>query len=785
MEPTPLVSIVVVADGPWEETLRCLTALARATAGLAHEVIVVDDGTADETAVALPRLPGVVSIRGDTPQGFALAANAGASVARAPLIAFLHGDAAPHPSWLGPLLEAAADPSAVLIGSRLVDPQGDLEGTSEPAVPRPGVSSEEPCSAAAMLVRREAFLAVEGFRGGGSGWALAEELAARLGLPGGRGVVARASSVRHQGRCGSAEAPPGRRAAPAPPPSPAGLVASAGPSGEPRPPPSPTLPLLSWALDALVAAGPRSVLEVGVREGGLGLLIREALQAERPGTGGVRIEGTFERAVPPGAPAAAIYDRLHRSPPGALPPGLGPFDLVCALDALWGLDVEAGKRRLGELLRATGRHLLVALPWSPVPAPPGTPRRSWTPADLGSQPARLRFLRTPEGGGLFACVLAPEGKAAAPIPPGLSAALDRADQVWAGPAPARRPLRITYLVPHHNLTGGLKVLLEQIRWLGARGHRVRAVFRGRASRALPPWSDVAAAEERILPEGASLAEAFEGSDVVVCGVFPTVPECAAAGRPTLYLEQGHEFLFELPQGQGDHLDQVFRQFDRALTTPTPVATISPFVSELLARSFGRRTMVIPNGIDPARFHPAPVGTGARVLLVGNPTLAFKGFDAALAALRRAHRQVPGLSVTWVSQVPVPATDLPFPVENVVNPPQERLPGIFRGHDVHLFTSRYEAFALPPLEAMASGVPVVSTDCGGIRAFAVHGDNCLLASPGDDAALGEAVARVLLEPALKARLAQRGRETAEAFSMERSIDALEEALARVAARAPLA
>lgn len=46
--------------------------------------------------------------------------------------------------------------------------------------------------------------------------------------------------------------------------------------------------------------------------------------------------------------------------------------------------------------------------------------------------------------------------------------------------------------------------------------------------------------------------------------------------------------------------------------------------------------------------------------------------------------------------------------------------------------RYEAWGMPVLEAMASGVPVVTTDCLGVRTFCKHGDNCLIAAP-DDAA----------------------------------------------------
>ena len=54
--------------------------------------------------------------------------------------------------------------------------------------------------------------------------------------------------------------------------------------------------------------------------------------------------------------------------------------------------------------------------------------------------------------------------------------------------------------------------------------------------------------------------------------------------------------------------------------------------------------------------------------------------------------------------------------------------MYRGHDAFLFTSRYEAWGMPVLEAMASGLAVVATRCLGVESFAEHGSNCLLADP---------------------------------------------------------
>ena len=60
--------------------------------------------------------------------------------------------------------------------------------------------------------------------------------------------------------------------------------------------------------------------------------------------------------------------------------------------------------------------------------------------------------------------------------------------------------------------------------------------------------------------------------------------------------------------------------------------------------------------------------------------------------------------------------------------QDMLPALYRGHDALLFTSRYEAWGMPVLEGMASGLPIVATSCLGVQTFAQHGVNALLADP---------------------------------------------------------
>jgi glycosyltransferase involved in cell wall biosynthesis len=101
------------------------------------------------------------------------------------------------------------------------------------------------------------------------------------------------------------------------------------------------------------------------------------------------------------------------------------------------------------------------------------------------------------------------------------------------------------------------------------------------------------------------------------------------------------------------------------------------------------------------------------------------------------------------------------------------PDVYREHDCLVFPSTWpEPFGLVPLEAMASGVPVVATGVGGSSEFLVDGVNCLLFPPEDDAALAKAVLRLAGDVALREHLRHNGWETAGRFDVRHMADAYE-------------
>src|SRR5215831_5257312 len=99
-------------------------------------------------------------------------------------------------------------------------------------------------------------------------------------------------------------------------------------------------------------------------------------------------------------------------------------------------------------------------------------------------------------------------------------------------------------------------------------------------------------------------------------------------------------------------------------------------------------------------------------------------------------------------------------------PDETLAILYRLASVFVFPSLYEGFGLPPLEAMASGAPVVTSNVSSLPE--VTGDAAVLVDPYDVGAIEAGMRRVLTDPALAAEMSRLGLLRAREFSWESSV-----------------
>src|SRR3954467_12257116 len=109
-------------------------------------------------------------------------------------------------------------------------------------------------------------------------------------------------------------------------------------------------------------------------------------------------------------------------------------------------------------------------------------------------------------------------------------------------------------------------------------------------------------------------------------------------------------------------------------------------------------------------------------------------------------------------------------------PEETLAVMYRLAGVFVFPSLYEGFGLPPLEAMASGTPVVTSNVSSLPEVA--GDAAVLVDPYSAEAIADGMYRVLTDPTLRSALRRRGPARGSQFSWESSVRRVREIYGQV-------
>ena len=107
---------------------------------------------------------------------------------------------------------------------------------------------------------------------------------------------------------------------------------------------------------------------------------------------------------------------------------------------------------------------------------------------------------------------------------------------------------------------------------------------------------------------------------------------------------------------------------------------------------------------------------------------------------------------------------------------DELADLYRNCDVFVLPSRSgEGFGLVAAEAMATGLPVIATESGGITDLVEDGVNGVLVPTNDSASLGQAIRVLIDDEGKRSRLSRGALDTAASLSWDRSLDQLEDIL----------
>ena len=308
--------------------------------------------------------------------------------------------------------------------------------------------------------------------------------------------------------------------------------------------------------------------------------------------------------------------------------------------------------------------------------------------------------------------------------------------------------------------------------------------------AAQPYRIVRTKERVLLPTPSlkrridALAEEVGAGFVVLDPAVPVGLLGPTLATPYAVVLHGSELIGRLPTGGSQAMGEVVKR-------AVHVIAAGNYPASEATRVAGDRTppiTVIPPGVNTARFRPADGADERRAtrrrfgidedadLVVGVSRLVpRKGFDVlvdAAARLRTAHpklRLAIGGSGRDHDRLQKRIDETGAPATLLGRVDDDDLPKLYAAADVFAMCCRTrwaglepEGFGIVFLEAAACGVPQLAGDSGGAADAVAHGETGLVVdTPRDPAAVADALARLLDDPAERARLGRRSRERAEA------------------------
>jgi O-antigen biosynthesis protein len=327
--------------------------------------------------------------------------------------------------------------------------------------------------------------------------------------------------------------------------------------------------------------------------------------------------------------------------------------------------------------------------------------------------------------------------------------------------PGPQPKKVAFILGGVGLSGGTAIIFKHIMMLMSAGHDAFAINLGDAGDGGAWFTGNTAPVVHISDKRAYL---FDNIDLLFATGWQTVEWLARIpARRKLYFVQSDERRF---------VDEpsLKAKIHEGYNTRCEYLTEALWIQKMLRTEFGRRSAYVPNGIDPHIMYPdSPLEPKnpkrLRVLIEGPICIPFKGMDDAHAAIAPLDCEI------WiVSSAGQPKTGWRYDrfFERV---PFGEMRKIYSSCDIFLKMSRVEGFFGPPMEAMACGCSVVVGKVTGYEEYIVHEENALVVEQGDIEGARVAVQRLLDDHAVRDRLVKRGFETVNAWTWDRSAQAM--------------
>jgi GT2 family glycosyltransferase/glycosyltransferase involved in cell wall biosynthesis/SAM-dependent methyltransferase len=340
--------------------------------------------------------------------------------------------------------------------------------------------------------------------------------------------------------------------------------------------------------------------------------------------------------------------------------------------------------------------------------------------------------------------------------------------------PTGERLDIVYVLLSAGLCGGVRVILEHVSRLYARGHNVTLYYcEGDLGWFRRPVPARRFASHEELREALSR---FRG--IKVATWHETAPWVAASLQPG---DRGYYMVQDIEESYAATPEQAAAALETYSLGLRPL-TEGEWVHQQLKSRFGLDPTFVSIGLDHDCFQttrsprePNRILTQARTWSGGGAEVGarLKGWDTARAVILRTREINPRTTLATFSIEDLP----PFPAAlkhvHFQEPGDSQLAKLYNAAGLYLLTSNHEGFGLTAAEAMACGCPVVATRADGNEEFCIDGETALTAPPGDVELLAQHCVRLQTDRAFAADLGERGRRFIADYTWDRVVDRLEQ------------